>query len=72
MKPDEQAEIIRRLRRTAGHLKAVITMTESGTACEQVLHQLNAARAALQTIWARPDQLRGPPESSRDSEQFVF
>jgi DNA-binding FrmR family transcriptional regulator len=47
MKPDQQSEIIRRLRCAAGHLNAVIEMTEAGKPCEQVLHQLNAVQAAL-------------------------
>jgi DNA-binding FrmR family transcriptional regulator len=40
---------VRRLRSAAGHLNAVIKMTESGEPCEQILHQLNAVQAALQT-----------------------
>ena len=47
MKPDQQPEIIQRLRCAAGHLNAVIEMTEAGQPCEQVLHQLNAVEAAL-------------------------
>lgn len=47
MKPDQQSDIIRRLRCAAGHLNAVIEMTETGQPCEQVLHQLNAVQAAL-------------------------
>jgi len=47
MKPDQQADIIRRLRCAEGHLNAVIEMTEAGRPCEQVLHQLNAVQAAL-------------------------
>ena len=47
MKLDQQTEILRRLRCAAGHLDAVITMTETGQPCEQVLHQLNAVQAAL-------------------------
>ena len=47
MKPDQQAEIIRRLRCAAGHLSAVIEMAEGGQSCEKVLHQLNAVEAAL-------------------------
>ena len=47
MKPDPQSEIVRRLRCAAGHLNAVIEMTEAGQPCEQVLHQLNAVQAAL-------------------------
>ena len=40
-------DITRRLRCAAGHLQAVIEMTETGAPFEQVLHQLNAVRAAL-------------------------
>ena len=47
MKPDQQSEILRRLRCAAGHLSAVIEMTEAQQPCEQVLHQLNAVQAAL-------------------------
>ena len=47
MKLDQQSEIIQRLRCAAGHLKAVIEMTNAGDPCEQVLHQLNAVEAAL-------------------------
>ena len=47
MKPDQPSEIIQRLRCAAGHLNAVIEMTETGQSCEQVLHQLNAVQAAL-------------------------
>ena len=50
MKPDQQSEILRRMRCAAGHLNAVIAMTEAGQPCEQVLHQLNAVQAALQAI----------------------
>jgi DNA-binding FrmR family transcriptional regulator len=48
MKPDQQAEIVRRLRCATGHLNAVIEMAESGQSCEKVLYQLNAVEAALQ------------------------
>lgn len=47
MKPDPHVEVIRRLRSAAGHLQAVIEMTEGGKPCEEVLHQLNAVEAAL-------------------------
>ena len=47
MKPDQQPDILRRLRCAAGHLNAVIEMTEAGQPCEEVLHQLNAVQAAL-------------------------
>ena len=53
MKPDQQSEIIRRLRCAAGHLNAVIEMTEAGQPCEQVLHQLNAVEAALRVAGTR-------------------
>lgn len=49
MKSEPDPKIVRRLRCAAGHLNAVIEMTESGEPCEQVLHQLNAVQAALQT-----------------------
>ncbi len=47
MRPEEQAEIIRRLRSAEGHLWAVISMVEANETCEQVLHQLSAVQAAL-------------------------
>jgi DNA-binding FrmR family transcriptional regulator len=53
MKPDQQSEIILRLRSASGHLTAVIEMTEAGKPCEQVLHQLNAVEAALRAAGAR-------------------
>ena len=50
MKPEQQSEIIHRLRCAAGHLNAVIEMTNAGQPCEQVLHQLNAVEAALRAV----------------------
>jgi len=50
MKSNQQAEIIRRLHCAAGHLNAVIEMTNAGQSCEQVLHQLNAVEAALRAV----------------------
>jgi DNA-binding FrmR family transcriptional regulator len=47
MAPDQQSDIIRRLRCSAGHLNAVIDMVETGRPCEEVLHQLNAVQSAL-------------------------
>ena len=47
MKPDQQSDIIRRLYYAAEHLNTVIEMTEAGQPCEQLLHRLNAVRAAL-------------------------
>jgi len=49
MNTEPHSDILRRLRCAAGHLNAVIEMTESGEPCEQVLHQLHAVQAALQT-----------------------
>lgn len=48
--PNSQVDITRRLRCAAGHLQAVIEMTEIDATCEQVLHQLNAVRAALHMV----------------------
>lgn len=53
MKPNQQSEIIQRLRCAAGHLNAVIEMTAAGQPCEQVLHQLNAVQSALRTTGTR-------------------
>ena len=47
MTSDQQSEILRRLHCAAGHLNAVIEMTEAQQPCEQVLHQLHAVQAAL-------------------------
>lgn len=43
-------EVIRRLRSADGHLQSVIKMVEAGQPCEEILHQLDAVRAALRTI----------------------
>lgn len=48
--PNSHLDITRRLRCAAGHLQAVIEMTEADAPCEQVLHQLNAVRAALHMV----------------------
>jgi DNA-binding FrmR family transcriptional regulator len=53
MTPDQQPEIVRRLRCAAGHLNAVIEMAEKGQPCEEVLHQLNAVQAALRVTGIR-------------------
>jgi len=53
MKPDQQPEILKRLRCAAGHLNAVIEMTETEKPCEQILHQLNAVQAALDAVGLR-------------------
>lgn len=53
MKPDQQAEILQRLRSAAGHLNAVINMAEGDQPCEEVLYQLNAVETALRTAGIR-------------------
>jgi len=53
MRPEEQVDIVRRLRSAEGHLGAVIGLLEAGKPCEQVLHQLGAVRAALRVAGAR-------------------
>ena len=50
MKSNQQADILRRLQCAAGHLNAVIEMTEAGQPCELVLYQLNAVDAALKAV----------------------
>lgn len=42
-----QSNVMRHLRSAAGHLQAVIQMTETGEPCEHVLHHLNAVRTGL-------------------------
>jgi len=64
MEPNPHADIIRRLRCTAGHLNAVIEMAESGQPCEQVLHQLNAVQSALRSTGIKI--IRCQAESSQD------
>ncbi|MBI4762858.1 MAG: metal-sensing transcriptional repressor [Chloroflexi bacterium] len=53
MTPDPHSEIIRRLRCAAGHLNAVVEMTESGKPSEQMLHQLDAVQGALRAAMNR-------------------
>lgn len=53
MKPDQQSEILRRLRCAAGHLNAVIEMAEADRPCEQVLHQLGAVEAAIHAVGSK-------------------
>jgi DNA-binding FrmR family transcriptional regulator len=48
--PNPREDIAQRMHCAAGHLQAVIEMTEAGAPCEQVLHQLNAVRAALHMV----------------------
>ncbi len=53
MKADQQADFVWRLHCAAGHLNAVIEMSEDGQSCEKVLHQLIAVQAALQAAGLR-------------------
>lgn len=64
MKSDQQSEILRRLHCAAGHLNAVIEMTEAQQPCEQVLHQLHAVQAALHTAGLKMIQCQA--QSSQD------
>jgi len=51
--PDTHADVLCRLHCAAGHLNAVIKMTEDSQPCEKILHQLNAVQAALQIAGLR-------------------
>ena len=53
MQPEEQSDVILRLRTAKGHLEGVIGMAERGESCEQVLHQLGAVQSALRVAGAR-------------------
>jgi DNA-binding FrmR family transcriptional regulator len=64
MKSDQQSEILRRLHCAAGHLNAVIEMTETQQPCEQVLHQLHAVQAALHIAGVKMIQCQA--QSSQD------
>ena len=50
MNPNLDSDILQRLRCAAGHLNAVVEMSEAGQPCELVLYQLNAVQAALQAV----------------------
>ena len=50
MNPNPDSDILQRLRCAAGHLNAVVEMSEAGQPCELVLYQLNAVQAALQAV----------------------
>jgi DNA-binding FrmR family transcriptional regulator len=49
---EERSEIVRRLHISEGHLHAIIGMVETDQPYEQVLHQLQAVRAALRAASA--------------------
>ena len=44
----EKDVLLQRLRTTEGHLHAIRGMIEDGAPCQQVLHQLNAVRCAIE------------------------
>ncbi|MGQ9533175.1 MAG: metal-sensitive transcriptional regulator [Desulfotomaculales bacterium] len=50
MSQELQKEVVRRLRNVQGHLAGLARMVETGQDCADVLHQLAAARAALDKI----------------------
>jgi DNA-binding FrmR family transcriptional regulator len=50
MSQELQKEVVRRLRNVQGHLAGLARMVETGQHCADVLHQLAAARAALDKI----------------------
>ena len=45
--PDEKQAMLARLARVEGQVRAVQRMIEEGTGCDEVAHQLSAARKAL-------------------------
>jgi DNA-binding FrmR family transcriptional regulator len=64
MKPDQQSEVIRRLRCAAGHLNAVVEMSETGQPCEKILQQIHAVQAALRAAGIKIIEYQA--ESSHD------
>jgi DNA-binding FrmR family transcriptional regulator len=52
MQLEERNEIIKRLHISEGHLHAIISMVATDQPYEQVLHQLQAVRAALRVASA--------------------
>ena len=45
---ETRADVVRRLNRAAGQLKAVARALEEGGDCEAILHQMTAAKAAVE------------------------
>jgi DNA-binding FrmR family transcriptional regulator len=43
----QSPEVIRRLKRIEGHVRAVREMAEAGRPCAEVIHQIGAVEAAL-------------------------
>ena len=44
---ESHGEIVKRLKRTEGHLRAIITMIEGGRPCVDVAQQMQAVEAAI-------------------------
>ena len=44
---ESHPEVVRRLKRAAGHLQGVIEMIEAGRPCLDLAHQLHAVEAAI-------------------------
>lgn len=50
---DARAETVKRLRRAEGQVRAVVRALEEGTDCQQLVHQLAAAKNALERAGVR-------------------
>lgn len=46
----QSSEVITRLARAEGHLRAIKQMAEHGKPCAEILHQLGAVQAALRKV----------------------
>lgn len=46
--PVEREAVLQRLRTAEGHLHAIRGMIEAGAPCQQILHQLDAVRCAIE------------------------
>jgi DNA-binding FrmR family transcriptional regulator len=53
MQPENQADVIWRLKTAAGHLHAIQELVEAGRPCEEVVHQLRAVKASLRAVETR-------------------
>lgn len=46
----QRADVVNRLARIEGHVRAVKQMSEEGKSCAEVLHQIAAVQAALRKV----------------------
>lgn len=46
---ESHAEVVKRLKRAEGHLRAIIAMIEDGRPCAEVAQQMHAVEAAMKT-----------------------